>query len=194
MIRVQCTDKLEPILESIDATHTVHLLTQLDHFATSMEHLRDYGAVLRGVAGTIPGLPEAIDRALFLDARNSELIVDPTDSRAAMATALKAISADAKDINGETVRTLYSGVIAHVGLLNEMYEALELLLESRGSEDRRAEYHLEGALKYLIGALEADLRAIDPEANAALIERLDEMGAVPGMGELFGIVLDGFGI
>ena len=107
--------------------------------------------------------------------------------------ALKAISADAKDINGETVRTLYSGVIAYVGLLNEMYEALELLLESRGSEDRRAEYHLEGALKYLIGALEADLRAIDPEANAALIERLDEMGAVPGMGELLAF-LDGFGI
>ena len=185
-------DKLEPILESIDATHT-SIYNATNHFATSMEQLRDYGAVLRGVAGTIPGLPEAIDRALFLDARNSELIVDPTDSRAAMATALKAISADAKDINGETVRTLYSGVIAYVGLLNEMFEALELLLESRGSEDRRAEYHLEGALKYLIGALEADLRAIDPEANAALIERLDEMGAVPGMGELLAF-LDGFGI
>ena len=178
------TDKLEPILESIDATHK-SISDAGRHFITSMEHLRDYGAVLRGVAGTIPGLPEAIDRALFLDARNSELIVDPIDSRAAMQAALDAISAEAKDINSETVRTLYSGVIAHIGLLNEMYEALELLLESRGSEDRRAEYHLEGALKYLIGALEADLRAIDPEANAALIERLDEMGAVPGMGGLF---------
>ena len=178
------TDKLEPILESIDATHK-SISDAGRHFITSMEHLRDYGAVLRGVAGTIPGLPEAIDRALFLDARNSELIVDPIDSRAAMQAALDAISAEAKDINSETVRTLYSGVIAHIGLLNEMYEALELLLESRGSEDRRAEYHLEGALKYLIGALEADLRAIDPEGNAALIERLDEMGAVPGMGGLF---------
>jgi len=66
-----------------------------------------------------------------------------------------------------------------------MYEALELLLQSRGSEDRRAEYHLEGAMRYLIGALEADLRAINPEENAPLIKRLDEMGAVPGMGELF---------
>ena len=186
------TDKLEPILESIDATHT-SIYNANNHFVTSMEQLRDYGAVLRGVAGTIPGLPEAIDRALFLDARNSELIVDPIDSRAAMATALDAISAPAEDINGETVRTLYSGVIAYVGLLNEMYEALELLLESRGSEDRRAEYHLEGAMRYLIGALEADLRAIDPEGNAPLIERLDEMGAVPGMDELLE-ALDGLGI
>ena len=54
-----------------------------------------------------------------------------------------------------------------------MYEALELLLESRGSEDRRAEHHIKGAMKNLIGALEADLRAIDPKGNAALIERLD---------------------
>ena len=166
-------EKLEPILESIDDAHTsIHNST--NHFTTSMEQLRDYGAVLRGVAGTIPGLPEAIDRALFLDARNSELIVDPTDSRAAMATALNAIQGPADDINGETIKTLYSGFIAHIGFLNEMYEALELLLESRGSEDRRAEYHLEGAMKYLIGALEADLRAIDPEQNAPLIERLDQ--------------------
>lgn len=186
------TDKLETILESIDTTHR-SISDASRYFITSMEHLRDYGAVLRGVAGTIPGLPEAIERALFLDARNSELIVDPIDSRAAMQAALDAISADAEDINSETVRTLYSGVIAHIGLLNEMYEALELLLESRGSEDRRAEYHLEGALKYLIGALEADLRAIDPEANAPLIERLDEMGAVPGMDEVLR-ALDDLGI
>jgi hypothetical protein len=121
-------EKLEPILESIDDAGT-SISNASNHFITSMEQLRDYGAVLRGVAGTIPGLPEAIDRALFLDARNSELIVDPTDSRAAMATALDAISADAEEINDETIKTLYSGVIAHIGLLNEMYEALELLLE-----------------------------------------------------------------
>lgn len=173
-------DKLEPILESIDATH-ISIYEASSHFVTSMEQLRDYGAVIRGVAGTVPGLPEAIDRALFLDARDSELIVDPTDSRAAMATALKAISAPVEDINSETVRTLYSGVIAYIDLLNKMFEALELLLESRGSENRRAEYHLEGAMRYLIGALEADLRAIDPQENAALIERLDDMGAVPGI-------------
>ena len=177
-------DKLEPILKSIDDAHT-SLYNSTNHFTTSMEQLRDYAAVLRGVAGTIPGLPEAIERALFLDAKDSELIVDPTDSRAAMATALRAISAKPEEINGETIKTLYSGVIAYIRLLNEMYEALELLLESRGSEDRRAEHHLKGAMKNLIGALEADLRAIDPKENAALIERLDNFGAVPGMGDLF---------
>ena len=165
-------EKLKPILQSIDAAR-FSISNASNHFIESMKQLKEYAAVLRGVAGTIPGLPEAIDRALFLDARNSELLVDSTDSRAAMATALDAISAKPEEIKGETVKTLYSGFIAHIGFLNEMYEALQLLLESRGSEDRRAEYHLEGAVKYLIGALEADLRAIDPEGNAALIERLD---------------------
>jgi hypothetical protein len=169
-------EKLQPILQSIDAAG-ISITHARWGFIRSLNELREYGGVLRGVAGTIPGLPEAIDRALFLDARNSELLVDSTDSRAAMATALDAISAKPEEIKGETVKTLYSGFIAHIGFLNEMYEALQLLLESRGSEDRRAEYHLEGAVKYLIGALEADLRAIDPEGNAALIERLDQQAA-----------------
>jgi len=186
-------DSLEPILQTIDDAQ-LSIDAATEHFVRSMESLRDYGAVLRGVAGTVPGLPAAIDRALFLDARESELIVDSTDSRAAVQTALDAISVPAEDINSDIIKTLYAGIIAHIGLLNEMYEALELLLESRGSEDRRAEYHIEGAMRYLIGSLEADLRAIDHKENEALIKKLDEMEAASGgdyeraLGELLALL------